>query len=658
MHPQKYWRLSTAVVIIILLSFISPVSAAPYYAYDGTFINVPRLGWPVRIPENYTLPGDVATYNYTLEGGHTYHAYLIGDFVNLTTHRTDYDVFLYRETLMGAKFISSHTEAAGYPEQISNDDLGRYLTPSVSGNYYFTVRNDLLESNGSDAAMLMVVERLELNTWYSRYLTEPSDDGEIRYDSGWVYEFTSSDPRLKIDVDVPETLDMYEARLYIVGNAKKKVGLTVNGALNPWWPGLNGTTDGVYGGVNDDPQGFRHLNMSDSCETSGEDMLIDYRQPMKDELLYQLVLIPEYGNGTINVRVQTDFDPPKITLLDTVSEVNSGEEVPVRCRVEDRSPLASVSLLYTTDSRNWREAPYTSNGEYYNGTLPGQGPGSVIVYKWVVVDALGNEAYKSSQYKAMRSTSVVISLDKNKVLGGNYVLLSGKMSLPETKVQIYYKQGTATKFDVTTDEDGYFSHVFSPSKLGTWEVYAEYAGDESYRSCASSHESFVVERKPTSVTLNISIPVIGLGSSTNITGTFSEARVGYEVRIDARCGVNQTTMLALTDKDGHFITLFTPEIQGEWTLQAIVDADGIYTEGARSPFEKLYVGGPTIAKQIDTLKTTAMKPPYVYGLGAVLGGSIGGGLYLARKKGLIFKKKEAEPAPDEKAEDEDFDFEL
>jgi hypothetical protein len=276
----------------------------------------------------------------------------------------------------------------------------------------------------------------------------------------------------------------------------------------------------------------------------------------------------------------------------------------------------------------------------------------------VVVDALGNEAYKSSQYKAMRSTSVVISLDKNKVLGGDYVLLSGRMSLPETKVQVYYKQGTATKFDVTADEDGYFSHVFSPSKLGAWEVYAEYAGDESYRSSASSHESFVVERKPTSITLNISTPVIGMGSSTNVTGAFSEARVGYEVRIDARCGGNQTTLLALTDDEGHYITLFTPEIQGEWTLQAIVDADGIYTEGARSSFEKLYVGGPTIAKQIDALKTTAMKPPYVYGLGAALGGSIGGGLYLARKKGLIFKKKEAEPAPDEKAEDEDFDFEL
>jgi hypothetical protein len=231
------------------------------------------------------------------------------------------------------------------------------------------------------------------------------------------------------------------------------------------------------------------------------------------------------------------------------------------------------------------------------------------------------------------------------------------MNLPNTKVQVYYKLGTATRFDVTTDKDGLFTHVFSPGALGEWEAYAEYSGDGSYRASASKHETFSVQRKPTSVTLNVNPAAIGLGSSTNVTGTFSEARIGYEVRIDAACGGETTTLIALTDEDGIFRALFTPEQQGEWTLQAVVAADGIFTEGARSPFIKLQVGGPTIARQIDTLKTTAMQPPYVYGLGAILGGSIGGGLFLARRKGLIFKKKETEPTPEE-GEDEDLDFEL
>ena len=657
MHHRYLPRYYYLTIAVTLLGLASPVAAAPYYAYEGEFINVPRLGWPANVPENFTLPGDIVTFNYTLEGGHTYHAYLIGEFMNLTTHETDYDVFLYRETLTGARFISSHTEAAGYPEQISNDGEGQYLTPSVSGNYYFTLRNDPLESNSSEAAVLMVVERLEPNQWYPRFLTERGEDGEASYDTGWVYEFTSDAPRLKIEVDVPDTLDMYEARLYVVGHPKKNIGVTINGALAPWWEGLNGTLDGLYGGVNDDPQGFRHLNMSDSCEHMGEDMLIDYAQRLKGEVLYQLVLIPEYRNGTINVRVQTDFQAPKITLLDTVSEVNSWEQVPVRCRIEDASDQLSVSLLYSDDSKSWREAPYTSSGSYYNGTLPGHGPGTVVQYKWVAEDSLGNEAYASSSYKAMMSTSLSISLDKKRVLGGDYLTLSGEMNLPNTKVKVYYKLGTATLFEVTTDKDGLFTHVFSPGVLGEWEAYAEYAGDASYRASASKHETFTVQRKPTSVTLSVSPPSIGLGSSTNVTGTFSEARIGYEVRIDATCSGEATILIALTEDDGTFRTLFTPEQQGEWTLQAVVAAEGIYTDGARSPFVKLQVGGPTIAKQMDTLKTTVMQPPYVYGLGAILGGSIGGGLFLARRKGLIFKKKETEPAPEE-GEDEDLDFEL
>jgi hypothetical protein len=232
------------------------------------------------------------------------------------------------------------------------------------------------------------------------------------------------------------------------------------------------------------------------------------------------------------------------------------------------------------------------------------------------------------------------------------------MSLPDTKLQVYYKRDGVTKFTVTTDKDGLFNHVFMPNKLGAWEVYAEYSGDASYRSSVSNVKTFTVERKPTSVILNISEPAIGLGSSVNLTGKFSEARAGYEVMIDARCSDNQTTILALTDNDGLYSTVFTPSIQGEWTLQAVVDADGIYTDGARSGFEKLLVGGPTIAKTVDNLKSAAMKPPYVYALGAILGGSVGGGLYLARKRGLIFKKKETEPVPDENPDEEDFDFEL
>ena len=50
----------------------------------------------------------------------------------------------------------------------------------------------------------------------------------------------------------------------------------------------------------------------------------------------------------------------------------------------------------------------------------------------------------------------------------------------------------------------------------------------------------------------------------------------------------------------------------------------------------------------------------MYGVGAALGGSIGGGLYLARKRGYLGGKgQEVEEAPaGEGEEDEDFDFDF
>lgn len=106
--------------------------------------------------------------------------------------------------------------------------------------------------------------------------------------------------------------------------------------------------------------------------------------------------------------------------------------------------------------------------------------------------------------------------------------------------------------------------------------------------------------------------------------------------------------------------MFTPNRSGEWSLQAEVKPDGIHTAGCRSSFQHLEVGGPTLAKRLGDLKTNLFKPPYVYGVGAVLGGSVGGGLYLGWKRGYLGgRDEEAEEVTEgEGDEDEEFDFDF
>jgi len=659
-------RLNQTLHIAILFLFVAwaasavGATAAPDFAFDGEWIDVIKPGYPRALDLNFTMPGDVVTYNYTLEGGHTYHIYLIGEYANLTRHLTDYDIFLYQETEDEPLFLSSHTEAAGYPEQVSNDTKGQYFTPSESGNYYVTVRNDPYESETAENATLMVVEHIEPNRWYTRFLREPIED-EFLYDSDWVYEFESSARRLKIIIEVPDTLDMYEARLYVMANPAEEKGRKIMGVMAPWESGLYANRSGIYGGFNNDPQGFRHLNASASCEHSGDDMLIDYRQRIKDPLLYHLLLMSEYCNGTLRFMIQTDFKAPIITDAGSPVDIEGSSDAVVRCRIEDDSEINQMDLYYSVDGgKTWSMAPFTSKADMYNGTIPGQDGGTVIDYYWEAMDVMGNTAKLSGSVGVRTSSSLSVAIDKPKILGGETVTLTGELSQPG-KVKVKYRLGDkVTGFDLTTDDAGAFTHVFMPNQLGGWTAEAVFAGDLSYRPATSNKETFKVERKPTSLTLNLSANEIGLGSSVNLTGAFSEARVGYEVYIYARCGVNQTTLLALTMSDGTYLTVFTPLLSGDWSLQAEVKPDGIYTAGSRSTFEHLEVGGPTLAKRMDDLQTTMFKPPYVYGVGAALGGSIGGGLYLARKRGYLGGKgKEVEEVPEgEGEEDEDFDFDF
>ena len=659
-------RLNQTLQIVIFFLFVAwaasavCATAAPDFAFNGEWIDVIKPGYPQALDLNFTMPGDVVTYNYTLEGGHTYHIYLIGEYANLTRHLTDYDIFLYRETEEEPLFLSSHTEAAGYPEQVSNDGKGQYFTPSESGNYYVTIRNDPNESDAAENATLMVVEHIYPDRWYTRFLQEPVED-EFLYDSDWVYEFESSAQRLKIIIEVPDTLDMYEARLYVMANPAKGKGRKIMRVMAPWESGLYANRSGIYGGFNNDPQGFRHLNASASCEHSGDDMLIDYKQPIKNPLLYHLLLMSEYCNGTLRFMIQTDFTAPIIMDAGSPVDIEGGTDAIVRCSIDDDSEINQVDLRYSVDGgKTWSVAPFTSKADMYNGTIPGQNGGTVIDYYWEATDIMGNTAELSGRVGVRTSSDLSISIDKPKILGGEVVTLTGELSQPG-KVKVKYTLGDkVTAFDLTSDAAGSFTHVFMPNKLGSWTVEAVFAGDLSYRPAVSNKETFRVERKPTSLTLNLSADEIGLGSSVNLTGAFSEARAGYEVYIYAIIGGNQTTLLALTRNNGTYLTVFTPEFSGDWSLQAEVKPDDIYTAGSRSTFEHLKVGGPTLAKRMDDLQTTMFKPPYVYGIGAALGGSIGGGLYLARKRGYLGGKgEEVEEAPEgEGEEDEDFDFDF
>jgi hypothetical protein len=668
---QQRTRITVKLLLATLLLAVTvslvgtiDVSAIPFYPLTGNSTFLDKPGFPVEIQENQIQPGEVWTYFVPLKEGRTYHIYLIGEWVDLNDHITDYDIFLYKVKSSTYTHLSSHTEAAGYPEQVSNDGQGQFYIPSSSGNYILCVRNDPKDSSSSQAATLMVIEHIVPNKFYSIRMEEPEVNKTVP-ESSWAYEFNTSKPRIKVDIQVPDSLDMYEARFYPMANPDEEVGDLLDGVLTPWDTGLYGNLTGDYGGFNDDPQGYRHVDASDSCERSGEDMVIDYSTEENSTILYHLLYMAEIGKGSLRFRIQTDFTAPNITAINPPKYVITETDFDLSCEVLDESYINTVWLHYSVDgNETWRTLTAEQDGDIYHVSVPGQKGGITINYYWEAFDSLGNYGYSYHSAKAMTPTHLILNVEPSSIYGGEEVTSSGFLGLPDMVLTLNYTLGDkVVQYNVTSDDKGSFDHVFSPNQVGNWNVTCEFTGDNTNWPSASESVMFEMSRKPTSINLNTSRRQIGLGDYVNVTGYFSEEQIGYEVFITARNGLNTTTLFALTDENGYYHTTFDPDKMGEWSLRAEVAVDGIYTDAAISPPLYMDVSDPTLAYRVVDFQSNMFKVPYVYAVGTIVGGTLGGGLVLANKRGLLknpFKKTEVveEPVDVDLEEDDDDDFDF
>ena len=65
----------------------------------------------------------------------------------------------------------------------------------------------------------MIIENLQCDQWYTSYV-EGTNGGDANFYTNWAYEFETNASHVQLYVKVPDTLDMYEARLYLMNNAK------------------------------------------------------------------------------------------------------------------------------------------------------------------------------------------------------------------------------------------------------------------------------------------------------------------------------------------------------------------------------------------------------------------------------------------------------
>jgi hypothetical protein len=466
----------------------------PNVKAQGTenFVNKPV--YPIKINASEIPIGSNYTLVYSLQANTTYHGYFYGKWINNGSEpKTDYDVYVYNPQ---GELESIHTEAAGLPEHLGDNVTYPYFAPKYSGNYTFVIRNDPRESQAAEAGTFMLIQHVETNKWYEQYIQGKVNDQPVQ-NTSWAFEFQTSSKNLEIKIRVPDTLDMYEARLYLMADPSQGKGAILNNVSLAWEPGLYGNRSGVYGGYNLDSKEYRGLAYA-SCEYPGQDMFINYTSPYNGESLYHLVLIGEAGDGIVSFAVKTDFQGPSIDIANAPQKVFPEQQVNMTFRVDGNTELNQVQMQYTNDNWNVSQtATLASNqSRVYTAAIPRQPAGTQIRYNITVTDVINNTARYQGSYVVKYATVMnftlntkVWALGRNATISGSVQPAAGNLTI---KVTFKPYNGSMVQKIVHTLANGTFFVSFAPNATGKWTVKTECLEDNTYFGSASGTVEFSV----------------------------------------------------------------------------------------------------------------------------------------------------------------------
>jgi hypothetical protein len=495
--------------MLVVTSVLAPFSvkaetALEYDQFVHTHINsekgnltmVEKPMFPVQFNDSQIAIGGNWSITEPLQANQSYHVYVYGKWVNNgSTPKTDYDIYVYNPS---GELESEHTEAAGLPEHLGTRVNDTFFVPQTTGNYTFVIANDARQSNGTQQATFMVIENIETDQWYTRSIEGKSLSGADNINTTWAYEFVSDKPQIEIYLRVPLTLDMYEARLYVMSNPQS---LIINDAPLPWEPGLYGNRTANVGGYSLDSNEYRGAAYA-SCEFKGQDMMLNYNTTAKGKTLYHLVLIGEDGAGDVDFLVKTRFGDARLAPVKILSRVVPGNETTV-AYASNSTVLDSAVLDYTTDHwNNTQSMQMQTANRTCNATVPAQKAGTLVEYRVHANDTLMNRLTAEGSFTVKHFSMLNINAAREKVRAGENVTVTGTLNLAgqnnnSAPVTVKLMSANATdQAEVRTAQDGTFTLSFRTNSSGAWALQASFAGNNVTYASDSNQVVVVVEEQP------------------------------------------------------------------------------------------------------------------------------------------------------------------
>jgi hypothetical protein len=481
--PHKPLVTTIFLALVISPLFIAQASSLhltatqEYNQYVHTNINTDRGNitqldkpvFPVLINESQIQIGANWTITCPLQANHNYHIYCYGKWVSTSsTAKTDYNIDVYNPS---GSLESSHTEAAGFPEHLGTTSGTPLFTPQQSGNYSFVIKNDARGSAGAQSATFMIVENLDCNRWYTTKVEGKEANGQSNIDTCWTYEFVTNESKIEVYLKIPQTLDMYEARLYLMNNPSSP---SLDSYPLPWEPGLYGNQSGSVGGYNFENDGYRGVAY-ESCGYKGQPMFLNYTSPNSGMNLYQLVLIGEIGEGDVEFMAKTSFADVTLSPVGQIGKVYPNNATSLSF-ITDGAPLLLANLLYTTN--NWvstNTIPMDVSNKTCNATIPGQQAGTTVKYQVNADDILKNQFSTNGSYSVKNQPTLTVALTKDSIVLGQNVTIEGTLTPCEETSTVtvqYFSSNTTETLTFPVAANGTFTGTYQPMTAGTWAVLA------------------------------------------------------------------------------------------------------------------------------------------------------------------------------------------
>jgi len=557
-------------IIVAQTTLIELKSANCEYMY---VIYEPRIITENEIPLDQIRPRSL-DLTYFLEAGNRYHIFLVGGWVSNETDATDYDIWVYGKN----GILSRHTESAGLPEQVGNDAKNQYFNPPETGDYTFRIINDPKDSGGADAAVFMVIQHIEMNRRYSLELVgKYNPDDQYTSNAYHAYEFDTASENFELSIDVPSSLDMYEARVYPMANPAAQVGYYLRGIGIPTGDLLTSEApSGSYGGYNYKYEKFRFPEWTASCERNGEDMDVIFGAPLHNEtelvledrtVFYYLVLMAEYDQGTIQFYLKTDANNPVVTLVDPGVLGYTDDRTKIEASVSSNNPLDSVWVNYTID--DWvtqSRVDMAKDGSVYRGYIPKQTLNKVVKYRVYAMDEIENQGSASSSFEVKERVTPELTVDRISLYGGESITFFGSSNVAN-KNHILRIQGAANKdITVATDTAGDLQYTYKPPVTGSFTATLVYSGDNIYHVAYSTPQEFAVAKRELTASCTLSMNPPKEKMPLTVSGSVTPPMGGVPVNIVVVSPEESFVMSTTTSAVGTFSASFTPNITGTWEI--------------------------------------------------------------------------------------------